>query len=163
MLPAQRQPVQRAANHEIVTDLGAQRAIDYQTQDFTADDTTYDVIVDCVGNAPVRRVRHNLNPGGAVLLVAADLRSLIGAKREAQRYGISVITGPGRYRAADLEHVMYLGEVGDIRPVVDRRYPFDDIAQAHAYVDTGRKRGSVVVNVAEAVQTAPTGSAGVLR
>ena len=148
-----------AANHELVTDLGAQRTIDYHTQDFTANDTTYDVIVDCVGNAPVDRVRHNLNPGGAVLLVAADLRSLISAKRDARRYGITVITGPGPYRAADLQHVMYLAELGDIRPVIDRSYPLDDIAQAHRYVDTGRKRGSVVINVAEAHQTVPASTA----
>ncbi len=143
-----------AANHELARDLGAQRTIDYHAQDFTANTITYDVIVDCVGNAPVRRVRDNLNPGGAVLLVAADLRSLIRAKRDAQRYGITVITGPGRYRAADLEHVMYLGEVGDIRPVIDRSYPLEDIARAHRYVDGGRKRGSVVIDVAEADETA---------
>jgi len=147
-----------AANHELVTDLGAQRTIDYQTQDFTANHT-YDVVVDCVGNAPVERVRDNLNPGGAVLLVAAGLRSLVRARRDAQRYGITVITGPGPYRAADLQHVMYLAKLGDIRPVIDRSYPFDDIAQAHRYVDTGRKRGSVVINVAEAHQTVPASTA----
>lgn len=142
------------ANHALVTDLGAQRAIDYHSHDFTADGTTYDVIVDCVGNAPVARVADSVRPGGAVLLVAADLRSLLHAKRDARRYGISVITGPGPYRAADLQHVMYLAEVGDVRPVIDRSYPLDAIAEAHRYVDTGRKRGSVVINVAEALQTA---------
>ena len=94
-----------------------------------------------------------------MLLVAADLRSLIRAKRDAQRYGITVITGPGPYRAADLQHVMYLGELGDMRPVIDRSYPFEDIARAHRYVDTGRKRGSVVINVAEADQTVPASTA----
>lgn len=150
--------VTSAANHELVTHLGAQRTVDYHAQDFTAN-ATYDVIVDCVGNAPVARVRHNLNPGGAVLLVAADLRSLISAKRDAQRYGITVITGPGPYRAADLRHVMYLGELGELRPVIDRSYAFEDIAQAHRYVDTGRKRGSVVINVTEAHQTVPASTA----
>jgi NADPH:quinone reductase-like Zn-dependent oxidoreductase len=144
------------ANRELVTALGAQRTIDYRTQDFTADGSTYDVIVDCVGNAPVSRVRGSVRPGGAVLLVAAGLGSLISARRDAQRYGISVITGPGAYRAADLQHVMYLAEVGDIRPVIDRSYALDDIAQAHRYVDTGRKRGSVVIRVAEAGQPATT-------
>lgn len=144
------------ANRELVTDLGAERTIDYRAQDFTADGTTYDVIVDCVGNAPVSRVRGSVRPGGAVLLVAAGLGSLISARRDAQRYGISVITGPGAYRAADLQHVLYLAEVGDIRPVIDRSYPLDDIAEAHRYVDTGRKRGSVVIRVAEADQPATT-------
>jgi NADPH:quinone reductase-like Zn-dependent oxidoreductase len=142
-------------NHALVKELGAQRTIDYRSHDFTTDGTTYDVIVDSVGNAPVSRVARSVRPGGAVLLVAADLRSLINAKRDARRHGITVITGPGPYRAADLQHVMYLAEVGYIRPVIDRSYPLDDIAQAHRYVDTGRKRGSVVINIAEARQTAP--------
>ncbi|GAA1979468.1 NAD(P)-dependent alcohol dehydrogenase [Microbacterium pumilum] len=148
------------SNHALVTDLGAQRTIDYRTHDFTEDGTTYDVIVDCVGNAPVARVADSVRRGGAVLLVAADLRSLIHAKRDARRHGISVITGPGPYRAADLQHVMYLAEVGDIRPVIDRTYPLDDIAQAHRYVDTGRKRGSVVIQVAQAIQTIPPSATG---
>jgi NADPH:quinone reductase-like Zn-dependent oxidoreductase len=142
-------------NHALVTELGAQRTIDYRTHDFTADGTIYDVIVDCVGNAPVSRVARSVRPGGAVLLVAADLRSLLQAKRDARRHGITVVTGPGPYRAADLQHVMYLAEVGDIQPVIDRSYPLDDIAEAHRYVDTGRKRGSVVITVAEARRPDP--------
>ena len=141
--------VSSGPNHELATRLGASKTIDYRTQDFTDDPTTYDVIVDTVGNAPVSRVRANLNPGGAVLLVAADLRSLIGAKRDAERYGITVVTGPGAYRAEDLQHVMYLAELTDIEPVIDRQYAFDEISEAHRYVDSGRKRGSVVITIAD--------------
>ncbi|WP_194397163.1 NAD(P)-dependent alcohol dehydrogenase [Microbacterium atlanticum] len=137
-------------NHDLVTGLGARRTIDYRSEDFTADGATYDVIVDCVGNAPVDRVHGALNPGGAVLLVAADLGSLLRAKRDARRYGITVVTGPGRYRAADLEHVMLLAELGDLRPVIDRSYPLHDIVDAHRYVDTGHKRGSVVLQITDA-------------
>ena len=139
-------------NQALVRDLGAQRTIDYRSEDFTSDGTTYDVIVDCVGNAPVSRVARSVRPDGAVLLVAADLRSLIHAKRDARRHGITVVTGPGPYRAADLQHVMYLAEVGDIRPVIDRSFSLDGIVDAHRYVDTGRKRGSVVIDVAQAHQ-----------
>lgn len=146
--------VTSSANRDLVTHLGAKRTIDYHAENFTADGTSYDVIVDCVGNAPVSRVHSIVRPGGSVLLVAAGLGSLVRAKRDAQRYGISVITGPGAYRAADLQHVMYLAEVGDLRPVIDRSFLLDDIAQAHRYVDTGRKRGSVVIRVAEADQPA---------
>lgn len=148
--------VTSAANRDLVTDLGAQRTIDYHTEDFTAGGSTYDVIVDCVGNAPVSRMHTSVRPGGAVLLVAAGLSSLVRARRDAQRYGISVITGPGAYRAADLQHLMLLAELGDLRPVIDRCYPLDDIAEAHRYVDTGRKRGSVVIRVAGAEQPAVT-------
>ncbi|KRE21896.1 hypothetical protein ASG80_12540 [Agromyces sp. Soil535] len=143
-----------AANEQMVAGLGAQRTIDYAVHDFTADGSKFDVIIDCVGNAPVDRVHARVNAGGAVLLVAAGLRSLLSAKRGGRRYGITVVTGPGPYRAEDLKYVMYLAEEGDLRPVIDRTFLLDDIAAAHRYVDSGRKRGSVVIHVAESAEPA---------
>ncbi len=135
-------------NEALVASLGADHTIDYTNHDFTTDGATYDVIVDCVGNAPVARVHNSLNPGGAVLLVAGDLRSIISARGRARRHGISVITAPGPYRSEDLEHVVDLADRGAFRPTIDRTFPFEEISAAHRYVDTGRKRGSVVVTVA---------------
>jgi NADPH:quinone reductase-like Zn-dependent oxidoreductase len=143
--------VTSAANSEMVRSLGAQRTIDYAEHDFSADGCVYDVVVDCVGNAPVRRIRASVARGGAVLLIAGDLRSLLTARSDARRYGITVVTSPGQYRAEDLKHVFELAEEGVLRPTIDRVYSFDDIAEAHRYVDTGRKRGSVVVQVCEAL------------
>ncbi|MBX3196358.1 MAG: NAD(P)-dependent alcohol dehydrogenase [Microbacteriaceae bacterium] len=139
--------VSSAANHALVTSLGADRVIDYATHDFTADGSRYDVIADCVGNAPVARVQGSLEPGGAALLVAADLGALLAAPRQARRLGITVVTGPGAYRADDLEHVVALAERGAFRPVIDRTFPFEQIAEAHRLVDGGRKRGSIVVTI----------------
>jgi NADPH:quinone reductase-like Zn-dependent oxidoreductase len=139
--------VSSAANHALVTSLGADRTIDYSTHDFAAEGACYDVIVDCVGNAPVPRVLDSLTPGGAVLLVAGDLRSIISAKGQARRHGITVITAPGAYRSEDLEYVVGLAERGAFRPTIDRRYPFEQIRAAHRFVDSGRKRGSVVVTI----------------
>jgi NADPH:quinone reductase-like Zn-dependent oxidoreductase len=135
------------ANEALVASLGADRTIDYETTDFTQDDSTYDVIVDCVGNAPVARVRNSLKPGGAVLLVAGDLRSIISAGGQARRHAITVITSPGPYRSEDLEHIVELTKRGAFQPTIDRTFPFDQIAAAHRFVDSGRKRGSVVVTV----------------
>ena len=134
-------------NQGLVASLGADRTIDYDMVDFATEGTTYDVIVDCVGNAPVARVRNSLNAGGAVLLVAADLGSIIGAQRHARRYGITVITGPGPYRSEHLEHLVELADRGAFLPTIDRTYPFERITEAHRYVDSGRKRGSVVVTI----------------
>jgi len=145
--------VSSAANEAFVASLGADRTIDYRTTDFavsgSTDGATYDVIVDCVGNAPVTRVLPALAPGGAVLLVAGDLRSLVAAKGQAKRHGITVVTGPGPYRSEDLEHVVDLAARGILTPTIDRTFSFDQIADAHRYVDTGRKRGSVVVHITD--------------
>lgn len=140
--------VSSQGNAALVTSLGADRTIDYATTDFTRDGSTYDVIVDCVGNAPVARVRGSLNAGGAVLLVAGNLRSIVSASGQARRYGITVITSPGPYRSADLDYVADLAERGAFRSTIDRTYPFEQISDAHRFVDSGRKRGSVVVSVA---------------
>jgi NADPH:quinone reductase-like Zn-dependent oxidoreductase len=72
---------------------------------------------------------------------------LIGASSQARRHGISVITGPGAYQSEHLEQVVDLAEQGGFRATIDRTFAFEEIRAAHSFVDTGRKRGSVVVTV----------------
>jgi NADPH:quinone reductase-like Zn-dependent oxidoreductase len=136
-----------ARNASLVAGLGADRVIDYETTDFAAEDATYDIITDCVGNAPVTRARPVVAPGGAVLLVVGDLRSVLMAA-QSQRFGLTVATAPGPYLAADLEYLVGLFDSGQLRSVVDRTYPLNQIVNAHRYVDTNHKRGNVVIDVA---------------
>jgi NADPH:quinone reductase-like Zn-dependent oxidoreductase len=82
-----------------------------------------------------------------VLLVAGDLRSLVAAKGQARRHGITIITAPGPYRSDDLQHVVDLAERGEFRPTIDRTFPFERISAAHRFVDEGRKRGSAVITI----------------
>ncbi len=145
--------VSSQANHAMIASLGADRTVDYLSRDFAKDGSRYDVIVDCVGNAPVMRVHRALNPGGAVLLVAGDLRSIVTAAWQSRRHGITVITGPGPYRSEDLQFVVDLAERGAFRPTIDRTFPLDRISAAHRFVDSRRKRGSVVLSVAAILST----------
>ncbi|HYF45640.1 MAG TPA: zinc-binding dehydrogenase [Acidimicrobiales bacterium] len=133
-----------AANRELVTSLGAQRVIDYTTEDLNAEAATYDVIVDCVGNAPFERVRHVLRPRGALLLVITDLPGLLRAPVRNRRTGHLVAADVGKSTAEDLAVLVDLAEAGAYRAVRDRTY---DIAEAHRVVDTGRKRGNVVLRL----------------
>jgi NADPH:quinone reductase-like Zn-dependent oxidoreductase len=135
------------ANRELVTSLGAERVIDYTAEDFTAGPATYDVIVDCVGNAPFERVRHLLKPGGALLLVITDLPGLLLARLRGRRTGHVVTADVGTPTAEDLAFLIDLAEAGAYRAVRDRTYDLADIAEAHRYVDTGRKRGNVVLRL----------------
>lgn len=143
-------------NTALVTSLGADRVIDHTTSDVTADTDRYDVIVDCVGNAPFGDVRHLLARGGALLLVVGDLAGLLSAPWHSRRSGHPLITSPGPYRAEDLAHLVGLAEAGHYRPVRDATFELADIADAHRLVDAGHKRGNVVVRVAPlSVQEGP--------
>jgi NADPH:quinone reductase-like Zn-dependent oxidoreductase len=139
----------RAANAELVTSLGADRVIDYTTTDFTAEATQYDVVVDCVGNAPFRAVRHLLAPGGGVLLVFADLRGLVTAAWHTRRTGHRVVATPGPARAEDLADLAELADAGRYRPVRTATFDLSEITAAHRLVDAGHKRGNVVVRIVE--------------
>ncbi|MDF2560365.1 MAG: hypothetical protein K0R99_1811 [Microbacterium sp.] len=137
-------------NASLVTALGADRVIDYTRQDFTAGDDTYDVIVDGVGNAPFDRVEDSIAPGGALLLVVGDLRSMLRSRAQSRRSGKLVTWNVGAPGAEALAHIVELADVGRYQAVIDRSYELADIVDAHRYVDTGRKRGNVVLRIAEA-------------
>ena len=149
-LGAQVTAVTSGPNAELVTSLGADRVIDYTRQDFTANGARYDVIVDGVGNAAFEKVEASINPGGALLLVICDLRGMLRSRGQTRRSGKLVTWDVGRPGAPELAQLVGLAESGRYRPVVDRTYALADVVEAHRYVDTGRKRGSVVLRIAHA-------------
>ena len=134
-----------AANGELVRSLGAERVVDYAREDFTQTGETYDIILDAVGNCTFERCKHALAPGGRLLLVVASLGQMLGAMLRPSRAGRQVLTGVGATRAEDLPFLGTLAESGALKPVIDRTYPLARIVDAHSYVDTGRKRGNVVI------------------
>ena len=118
------------ANVDLVASLGASRVIDYTRVEPTDETARFDVILDAVGKrksaAALRRYRRLLAPGGAC---------------------VSVDDGSPKLRREDLVLLGELATSGEIRPVIDRTYPLDDIVDAHRYVDGGHKRGNVIVGV----------------
>jgi len=135
------------ANAELVRSLGAQRVIDYTREDFTAGREVYDVIADTVGTAPFVRSKLSLGKGGRLLLVLATLGQMLLAPWESVISGKKVVAGPASERAEDVRFLARLAQEGSLEPVIDRRYSLEQIAEAHRYVETGRKRGSVVITV----------------
>jgi NADPH:quinone reductase-like Zn-dependent oxidoreductase len=134
-----------ATNVELVQSLGAVHVIDYCKEDFTQNGEAYDVIVDVVGTAPFSRSKASLKQGGRLLQVLGSLPELLRAPWVSMTSGKKVIAGPAAERAEDLRFLARLAEAGEFNPVIDRRYPFEQIVEAHRYVDTGRKKGNVVI------------------
>ena len=136
------------ANVELVRSLGASHVIDYTKEDFTQNGETYDVIVDTAGTAPFSRSKASLKEEGRLLMVLSGLPEMLQIPWVLMTSRKKIIAGPAAGRAVDLRFLAGLAEAGEFKPVIDRRYPFEQIAEAHRYVDTGRKRGNVVITMA---------------
>ncbi|HYH08703.1 MAG TPA: NAD(P)-dependent alcohol dehydrogenase [Thermoanaerobaculia bacterium] len=134
-------------NAALVTSLGADHVIDYTKEDFTRNGRAYDVIIDTAGTAPFARSRASLRDGGQLLVVLGGLRDLLRIPWVALTDSRKVVGGTATATAEDLRFLAGLAERGELRPVIDRTYRFDEIVEAHRYVDTGRKTGSVVITL----------------
>jgi len=134
-------------NLEMVESLGADRVIDYTKEDFTQSGDTYDIIFDTVGKSSFSRSKNSLEQRGIYLAPDPKLSvvssmlwtSMIGSKK--------AIWALGPERAKDLDVLRELIEAGKLRPVIDRRYPLDQVAEAHRYVQKGHTKGNVVISV----------------
>jgi NADPH:quinone reductase-like Zn-dependent oxidoreductase len=137
-------------NLDLVRSLGADRVIDYTQQDFAQLGDTYDVIFDAVGKRSFTECRAALNPAGLYLTTVPTGDGLL--QTALTRFGsgpraIFAATGPG-FNQEKLVSLMARMEAGDVRVVVDRVYALADIAAAHRYVESGRKTGAVVIELA---------------
>jgi NADPH:quinone reductase-like Zn-dependent oxidoreductase len=134
---------------ELVRGLGADRVVDYTAGDFTRDELTYDVVVDAVGKSTYRRCRRLLKPGG--IFLSSELGTLgqnpLLALVTPLLGGRKVLFPIPKQTAETVGYFRKLIESGEFRPVVDRRYPLDRIAEAYRYVETGQKVGNVVIDV----------------
>ncbi len=135
------------ANEALVRSLGADHVIDYTKEDFTKNGEKYDVIMDTVGTAGYARSKASLKADGRLLLVLGGLLDLLRGPWVALTSRQRIIGGPAPERVEDLRQLAELAAAGELKVVIDRRYPLEEIVEAHRYVDTGRKRGSVVVTV----------------
>lgn len=138
-----------AANVALVQSLGADRVIDYRAQDFTQDPARYDLVIDIAGTSPYARSKAVMTPTGRLALVLATLKDNLGALWVGLTTKHRVIAGPVTVRRQDLQQLADLVAAGSYKPVVEQRFTLERIADAHRVVDTGHKRGAVVVTLTE--------------
>ncbi len=140
--------VTSAGNADLVKSLGADKVIDYTREDYTRNGERYDLIFDTVGKASFSASKRILHPKGLFLAAAAGFSALFLALLSALTGGPKLVMGVVEERREDLDFLKGLLESGHLKPVVDRRYAFEQTAEAHRYVDTGRKKGNVVITLA---------------
>jgi NADPH:quinone reductase-like Zn-dependent oxidoreductase len=132
---------------EYVKSLGADQVIDYTKEDFTKNGQTYDVIFDTVGKSPVLRSSRSLHKEGFYLFTTFGIPKLFPFLWLTLRTSQKVIMGLVEESSEDLLFLKELIEDGKIKAVVDRRYPLEQAADAHRYVETGQKKGQVVITI----------------
>lgn len=134
---------------EFVKSLGADKVIDYTKEDFTQSGETYDLIFDVLGKSSFSHCKSSLKQNGRYLLASFKMKqlfqmlwtSMIGSKR------VICAIAPGS--TEDLISVKELIEAGKIKSVIDRRYPLEQTAEAHRYVEQRHKKGNVVITVGQ--------------
>ena len=134
-------------NAHMVRSLGADRVIDYLTQDVVKDGVQYDLVVDTVATLPWVRAQHAIRPGGKMVLVAGKTSDMLLGGLKARLKGKRMVGGVASESRDLLDAVVTLAARGDFKPVIDRNYAFDDMQAAHTHVDTRHKKGNVVVTV----------------
>ncbi|MEO0931087.1 MAG: NAD(P)-dependent alcohol dehydrogenase [Pseudomonadota bacterium] len=139
-------------NAELVRSLGADRVIDYRSQPVVEKGVKYDMVVDAVGTLAWSQAQHALRPGGKMVLIAGKTSDMLFGRLKAALRGKKLIGGVATESREVLQAVVDLAANGNFTPVIDRNYAFDDMKAAHAHVDSGRKRGNVVVSVIGATQ-----------
>jgi len=130
--------VTSARNADFVRRLGAERVIDYAISDVRTLRDRFDVVFDAVGNLSIASGRPLLRDGGVLVLAVASLWDMLRARR-------GVVAGSGPERAADFEWLLQILAANELTVVVDRTFSLDQISDAYRLVDSGHKRGNVIV------------------
>jgi NADPH:quinone reductase-like Zn-dependent oxidoreductase len=145
-------------NLELVKSLGADKVIDYTKEDFTKNGETYDIIFDAVSKSSFSRCKGSLTQRGVYLSAVptlAILLQMLWTSKIGNKKAKFSATGlrPVPERLIFLKEVIKLIEAGKMKPVIDRRYPLEQIAEAHRYVEKGHKKGNVVITVGHTHKT----------
>lgn len=129
--------------------IGADHVIDYTQEEITQRAETYDVIFDVMGKSSFSGSLRSLKQNGRYLLGNAGLLQMVRGRWTSIRSSKKVLIGAANQKNEDLLFLKVLIETGKIKSVIDRRYPLEQIADGHRYVDTGQKKGNVVITISQ--------------
>lgn len=132
---------------EMLRRLGADEVIDYAQGDFTRNDKKYDVIIDVIGKSSFSRSVNSLTPRGRYVLGNPTLSGMIRGMGTSMLSDKKIIFQIADYKPENLVLIKDLIESKKLKPVIDKRYSLEEVAEAHRYVDAGLKAGNVVIRV----------------
>jgi NADPH:quinone reductase-like Zn-dependent oxidoreductase len=139
--------VDSAGKLEMLRSIGADHVIDYTKEDFTRNDQTYDVIFDVIGKSHFSRSIKSLSENGYYLIANPRLPKMVRGWWVSKNSSKKVVLEMTKQKAEDLIFLRELIEAGNLKTIIDRKYPLEQTAEAHRYVETGRKKGNVVITI----------------
>jgi NADPH:quinone reductase-like Zn-dependent oxidoreductase len=134
---------------ELLRELGADEVIDYTERDFADGAGDFDIVFDVIGRAPYGRVAGLLRPGGRYVVANPHTAQLIRGLWASLTGDKKMIFSSGEATDEHLRAVTELVETGALRPIIDRRYPLEQMAEAHRYAETEGQLGNIVIVVGE--------------
>ena len=136
------------ANVAMVKSLGADKVIDYNKEDFSKNGEAYDIVFDTVGRSPFSGSLKSLKKNGYYLrVVHMSLSPVIRGLWTSLTSSKKVIGGVATEKAENLIFLNSLIEAAQLKPVIDRTYPIEEIVEAHEYVEKGHKKGNVMITI----------------
>lgn len=135
------------SNIDLVKSIGADNVIDYTKENFNQNGEIYDLIFDAVKTISVSNSLKSLARNGVMILSAAGMPEMLEGLWISMTSKRKVMTGVISHNAADIIFLKELIESGKFKPVIDRTYPLEKIAEAHAYAETGRKKGNIIITI----------------
>jgi NADPH:quinone reductase-like Zn-dependent oxidoreductase len=135
---------------DMLRSIGANQVIDYTQADFTQSSETYDVIFDVIGTSSFSSIMDRLNLHGRYLTAVPQMSQIVRWQWMARRSDKRVIFWMPRTVGRHTEDFTFLKgliEAGAIKAIIDRSYPLEQTAEAHRYVETGQKKGNVVITL----------------
>jgi NADPH:quinone reductase-like Zn-dependent oxidoreductase len=127
--------------------IGADQVVDYTREDFAQSSETYDFILDVVGKGMLSGGMSALKPNGRYLVADPGASQMIRGRWASRTGGKQVLFGAASPKTEDLVFLKELIEAGKLKSVIDRCFPLEQTAEAHRYVETGQKKGHVVITV----------------
>lgn len=136
-------------NANLVKALGANHTLDYTKPDFSLGDKSYDVIYETVSSRPLEQKLAAVKTGGALALSDAGFGEMLRAPFAGRKRQVRVVIGVTKESAELMEKISAAVAAGQLKAVIDRTYPLEQMAEAHRYVEGRHKKGNVVITVAE--------------
>jgi NADPH:quinone reductase-like Zn-dependent oxidoreductase len=133
---------------DMLRSIGADHVIDYKREDYTKNGQKYDVIMDTIGGSPFAGSVRSLNENGTYLNVNPTMIHRLQRGWAKGKSNKKLLSWEAGYTTENLLRLKELIEAGTIKPVIDRSYPLEQIAEAHRYVETDQKKGNVVITIA---------------